>query len=145
MENNNNSHSNGANHSDPELDRFRQIINNKINEKKNQIFPLDSIAYNNSVQHEINCLKWVLGKTKQRPTQMQMSQIEDIVQNEVNKLDTTLRTKSISIQKRDKFIMYFEILQWIRYVIQSIKEKDYTGNLTFSKQARYGQNCYSII
>jgi hypothetical protein len=50
-------------------------------------------------------------------------QKEDIVQNEVNKLDTTLRTKSLSIQKRDKFIMYSEILQWILYVIHSIKEK----------------------
>jgi hypothetical protein len=49
--------------------------------------------------------------------------IEDIVQNEVNKFDTTLRTKSLSIQKRDKFIMYFEILTWVLYVIQSIKEK----------------------
>jgi hypothetical protein len=120
--NNNNSHSNGANNSDPELDRFRQIINNKINEKKNQIFPLHSMAYNNNVQHEINCLSWVLGITNQR-IQMQISEVEDIVQNEVNKLDTTLRTKSLSIQKRDKFIMYFEILQWIRYVIQSIKER----------------------
>ena len=55
--------------------------------------------------------------------QIQINKIEDIVQNEVNKLDTTLRTKSLSIQKRDKFIMYFEILQWIRYVIQSMKEE----------------------
>jgi hypothetical protein len=111
-----------GNNTDIELGRFRQIINNKINEKKNQIFPLHSMAYNNNVQHEINCLSWVLGITNQR-IQMQISEVEDIVQNEVNKLDTTLRTKSLSIQKRDKFIMYFEILQWIRYVIQSIKEK----------------------
>jgi len=122
MENNNNDNSNG-NNADIELDRFRQIINNKVDEKKNQIFPSHSMAYNNNVQHEINCLKWVLGQTNQRQVKMQMSQIEDIIQNEVNKLDTTLRTKSLSIQKRDKFIMYFEILQWIRYVIQSIKEK----------------------
>jgi hypothetical protein len=110
-----------GNDTDIELDRFRQIINNKINEKKNQIFPLHSMAYNNNVQHEINCLRWVLGITNQR--QMHMSQVEDIIQKEINKLDTTLRTKSLSMQKRDKFIMYFEILQWIRYVIQSIKEK----------------------
>ena len=66
--NNNNSHSNDANNSNPELDRFRQIINNKINEKKNQIFPLHSMAYNNNVQHEINCLKWVLGQTTNTTT-----------------------------------------------------------------------------
>jgi hypothetical protein len=125
VENNNNSNGNNA---DIELDRFKQILNNKIKEKKNQIFPLHSMAYNNNVQHEINCLKWVLGQTNQK--QMQISQIEDIIQNEVNKLDTTLRTKSISIQKRDKFIMYFEILQWIRYVIQSIKEKGLHWKLT---------------
>jgi hypothetical protein len=122
MENNNNSHSNGANNSDPELDRFRQIINNKINEKKNQIFPLHSMAYNNNVQHEINCLSWVLGITNQR-IQMQISEVENIVQNEVNKLDTTLRTKSLSMQKRDKFIIYSETLNWVLYVIQSVEEE----------------------
>jgi hypothetical protein len=119
--NSNNIRSNGDNDTDIELDRFRQIINNKIKEKKNQIFPLHSMAYNNNVQHEIHCLSWVLGITNQK--QIQISQVEDIVQNEASKLDTTLRTKSLSMQKRDKFIMYFEILQWIRYVIQSIKEK----------------------
>jgi len=120
VENNNNNNSNG-NKTDIELDRFKQILNNKISEKKNQIFPSHSMAYNNNVQHEVNCLKWVLGITNQK--QMQISQVEDIVQNEVNKLDTTLRTKSLSMQKRDKFIMYSEILNWVLYVIQSIKEK----------------------
>jgi hypothetical protein len=38
MENNN---SNG-NNADIELDRFKQILNNKISEKMNQIFPLHS-------------------------------------------------------------------------------------------------------
>jgi hypothetical protein len=120
---------NNGNNADIELDRFKQILNNKINEKKNQIFPLHSMAYNNNVQHEINCLSWVLGITNQR-IQIQISQIGDIVQNEVNKLDTTLRTKSLNMQKRDKFIMYFEILQWIRYVIQSIEEKGLHWKLT---------------
>jgi hypothetical protein len=104
--NNNNSHSNGANNSDPELDRFRQIINNKIKEKKNQIFPSHSMAYNNGVKYEIHCLIWVLGKINQRPIQIRMDQVEDIVQNEVKKFDTTLRFKSLSILKRDKFIIY---------------------------------------
>jgi hypothetical protein len=68
MENNNNN-SNG-NNADIELDRFKQILHNKINEKKNQIFPLHSIAYNNSVQHEILGLKWLLELTiNQRQTQ----------------------------------------------------------------------------
>lgn len=124
MDNNNNDNNNNL-----ELDRLKQMLNKRIKEKKNQIFPLHSMAYNNNVRHEINCLKWVLGITNQR--QIRINRIEDIIQNEVNKLDTTLRTKSLSMQKRDKFIMYFEILQWILYVIQSIKEKGYTGKLTY--------------
>ena len=36
--NKNNNNSNG-NNADLELDRFKQILNNKISEKKNQIFP----------------------------------------------------------------------------------------------------------
>ena len=125
-----NTNSNGKN-TDIELDRFRQIIINKISEKMNQIFPSHSMAYNNNVQHEVNCLKWVLGITNQRQRiQMQISQVEDIIQNEVNKLDTTLRTKSLSMQKRDKFIMYSEILNWVLYVIHSIEEKGLHWKLT---------------
>ena len=134
MENNsNNSHSNNDN-TDVEIDRLRQILNNKINQKKNQIHPsLHNKVYNNSLQQEIDCLKWVLGQTtntnttatikNQRQKIIQINKIQDIVQNEVNKLDTTLRTKSLSIEKRDKFIIYSEILTWVLYVIQSIKEK----------------------
>jgi hypothetical protein len=97
MENN----SNNGNNADIELDRFRQIINNKVNEKKNQIFPSHSIAYNNSLHYEIHCLKWVLGKTNQR--QMQISQVEDIIQKEVNYLNEKMTTKSINVEKRDMF------------------------------------------
>jgi peptide deformylase len=130
---NNNSHSNGANNSDPELDRFRQIINNKINEKKNQIFPLHSMAYNNNVQYEINCLEWVLGKTNQRQRiqmQMQISQVEDIIQKEINYLNGKMTTKSINKEKRDMFIIYTETLSWVLYVIHSIKEKGLHWKLT---------------
>jgi hypothetical protein len=42
------------------------------------------MAYNNNVQRGINCLKWVLGKTNQRQMQMQISQVEDIIQKEIN-------------------------------------------------------------
>jgi hypothetical protein len=53
--------------------------------KKNQIFRLHSMIYNNNVQYEINCLKWVLGITNQR-IQIQISEVEDIIQKEVNYL-----------------------------------------------------------
>ena len=125
MENNNNSNGNNA---DIELDRFKQILNNKINEKMNQIFPSHSRAYNNNVQHEINCLRWVLGKTNQR--QIQMSQVEDIVQKEINALNGKMTTKPITIEKRDMFITYAETLNWVLYVIQSIEEKGLRWKLT---------------
>jgi hypothetical protein len=46
MENNNNNDNNNSNgnNANPQLDRLRQILNYKINEKKNQIFPLHSMA-----------------------------------------------------------------------------------------------------
>jgi hypothetical protein len=89
---------------------LKQILNNKINEKKNQIFPLHSMAYNNNVQYEIHCLKWVLGKTNQiQRIQMQMSQVEDIIiQKEINYLNGKMTTKSINIEKRDMFVIYSE-------------------------------------
>ena len=65
---------NNGNNTDIELDKFKQILNNKTNEKKYQIFPSHSMTYNNNVQLEINCLKCVLGKINQRQIQMQISQ-----------------------------------------------------------------------
>jgi hypothetical protein len=124
MENNN---SNG-NNADIELDRFKQILNNKISEKMNQIFPSHSMAYNNSVHYEIHCLRWVLGKTNQR--QIQMNQVKDTIQKEVNYLNGKLTTKSINIEKRDMFITYTETLKWVLYVIHSIKEKGLHWKLT---------------
>jgi hypothetical protein len=107
-----------------ELDRFKQILNNKISEKMNQIFPLHSMAYNNSVHYEIHCLRWVLAKTNQRiQIQMQISQVEDVVQKEINCLNGKMTTNTINIDKRDMFIIYTETLSWVLYVIQSIKEK----------------------
>jgi hypothetical protein len=78
------------------------------------------MAYNNNVQFEIHCLRWVLGKTNQR--QIQISQVEDIIQKEVNYLNEKM-TKPISIDKRDMFITYTETLNWILYVIHNIEEK----------------------
>jgi hypothetical protein len=124
----NNIHSNDANNTDAELDRLRQVLNNKINQKKNQIHPSHNKVYNNSLQQEIDCLKWVLGQTTNTTTiknqrQIQINKIKDVVQNEVNKLETTLTTKSLSMRNRDMFIIYTDILQWVLYIIQSIKEK----------------------
>jgi hypothetical protein len=104
-------YSNG-NNANIELDRFKQILNNKISEKMNQIFPLHSMAYNNSVHYEIHCLSWVLAKTNQRiQIQMQISQVEDIVQKEINYLNGKMTTKSINVEKRDMFITYTETRQ----------------------------------
>ena len=125
MENNN---VNG-NYTDVELDRFKQILNNKINEKKNQIFPSHSRAYNNNAQYEINCLTWILGKTNQR-IQIQISQVEDIIQKEINYLNGKMATKPITIEKREMFITYAETLNWVLYVIHSIEEKGLHWKLT---------------
>jgi hypothetical protein len=136
MENNNNNDNNNSNdnYADIELDRFKQILNNKISEKMNQIFPSHSMAYNNSVHYEIHCLRWVLGKTNQRiQIQMQISQvedIEDIIQKEINYLNGKMTTKPINVEKRDMFITYTETLNWVLYVIHSIKEKGLHWKLT---------------
>ena len=118
-----------SNNADLELDRFRQILNNKISEKMNQIFPSHSMAYNNSVHYEIHCLGWVLGKINQS-TQIQMSQVKDIIQKEINYLNGKITTKSINIDKRDMFITYTETLNWVLYVIRSIEEKGLHWKLT---------------
>ena len=84
--------------------------------------------HNNNVQAEINCLRWVLGKTNQR--QIQMSQVEGLIQKEINHLNVKMTTESINIEKRDMFIIYTEILNWVLYVINSIEEKGLHWKLT---------------
>jgi hypothetical protein len=46
-----NNNYNKDNNSNEELNRFKQILNNKINEKENQIFPSRSMAYNNNAHY----------------------------------------------------------------------------------------------
>jgi len=41
-----------------------------------------------------------------------------------------MTTKPINIEKRDVFITYTEILQWVLYVIHSIQEKRLHWKLT---------------
>jgi len=81
------------------------------------------------LQQEINCLGWVIGKTNQRQIQIQISQVEDIIQKEINDLSGKMATESINIEKRDMFITYTETLTWVLYVIHSIKEKGLHGKL----------------
>ena len=107
---------------DIELDRFKQILNNKTKEKNNQIFASHSMAYNINVQYEINCLRWVLEKTNQR-IQIRMDHVENIIQKEINDLNGKMNAKSVNMQKRDMFITSIETLSWILYVIHSIGEK----------------------
>jgi len=128
VENDNNSNGNNA---DRELNRFRLILNNKINEKKNQIFPSHGRAYNKSVQYEINCLRWVIEKTSQR--QIQMSQVKDITQIEPNDVNRKMNAKSVNIEKGDMFITYIETLIWVLYVIHGKKRITLEINYIASK------------
>jgi hypothetical protein len=61
---------------------------------------------------------------------MQISQVKDIIQKEINYLNGKMTTKSINIKKRDMFITYTETLNWVLYVIHSIKEKGLHWKLT---------------
>ena len=61
---------------------------------------------------------------------MLISQLKDIIQREINYLNGKMTTKSMSIEKRDMFITYTETLNWVLYVIQSIKEKGLHWKLT---------------
>ena len=62
--NNNDSNSNLA------LHRFKQILNNKVKEKKNQIHPLHAKIYNNNLQLEMRSLRWVLEQLRSHKRQI---------------------------------------------------------------------------
>jgi hypothetical protein len=60
---------------------------------------------------------------------MQMSRVEGLVRKEINELKRKM-TNPINIEKRDMFITYTETLNWVLYVIHSIKEKGLHWKLT---------------
>jgi hypothetical protein len=100
----NDDNGNGKN-SDIELDRFRQIINNKIKEKKNQIHPLHTKVYNDNLQIEIRSLRWVLD---QFTSKRQISQVRYFVEKEINNLGIKMKN-SIDMEERDILIIEFVI------------------------------------
>jgi hypothetical protein len=102
-----------------ELDRLKQILNNKIKEKKNQIHPLHAKVYNDNLQIEIRSLRWVL---EQLTSQRQISQVRCLVEKEINNLGIKMKN-SIDMEEKDVLITEVEILLWVLYVIQSIEEE----------------------
>jgi hypothetical protein len=116
---------NEDNDSNQELHSLKQILNNKIKEKKNQIHPLHDKVYNDKLQIEIRSLRWGL---KQLTSQRQINQIRCLVEKEINNLGIKMKS-SIEMEERDVLITEVEILLWVMYVIQSIeKEKAEASN-----------------
>ena len=110
---------NRDNNNDLELDRTKQILHNKIKEKKNQIHPLHAKIYNDNLQTEIRSLRWVL---KQLNSKRQINQVRCLVEKEINNLGIKMKN-SIDMKERDILITEVEILLWALYVIQSIEEE----------------------
>ena len=69
-------------------------------------------------------------KNKSKTNTNANQSVEGIIQKEINYLDGKMTTKPINIEKRDVFITYTEILQWVLYVIHSIQEKRLHWKLT---------------
>ena len=115
---------NNDNDSNLELDRLKEILNNKVKEKKNQIHPLHAKVYNDNLQIEIRSLRWVL---RQLTSKRQINQVRRLVEKEINNLGIKMKS-SVDMEERDVLITEVEILLWILYVIQSIEEKGATSD-----------------
>jgi hypothetical protein len=114
------SNNNKDNYSNLSLDRLKEILNNRVEEKKDQIHPLHAKIYNDNLQIEIRSLRWVLEQLTSH--QRQINQVRCLVEKEINNLGRKMKN-SIDIEERDVLITEVEILLWILYVIQSIEEK----------------------
>jgi hypothetical protein len=131
--NNNDSNSNLT------LHRLKQILNNKVKEKKNQIHPLHAKIYNNNLQIEIRSLRWVLQQLSSH--KRQINQVRCLVEKEINILGRKMKN-SIEIEARDVLITQVEILIWILYVIQSIEEKPEAGIVVSFDEINKGVEVY---
>jgi len=130
--NNNDSNSNLA------LHRLKQILNNKVKEKKNQIHPLHAKIYNNNLQIEMRSLRWVLEQLSSH--KRQINQVR-CLEKEINILGGKMKN-SIEIEARDVLITQVEILIWILYVIQSIEEKPEAGRVVSFDEINKGVEVY---
>ena len=115
---------NNNDNNNPELDRLKQILNNKVEEKKNQIHSSHAKVYNGNLQIEICSLRLVV---ELATNQTQVSQVGYLVEKEINALKRKMKN-SIDVEERDVLITEVEILVWVLYVIQSIDEKAEVSN-----------------
>ena len=107
-----------------ELDRLKEILNNKVKEKKNQIHPLHAKVYNDNLQIEIRSLRWLL---EQLTSKRQINQVRSLVEKEIKNLEIKMKN-SIRHGERDVLITEVEILLWVLFAIQSIEEKVEASN-----------------
>jgi hypothetical protein len=110
---------NEDNDSNQELHSLKQILNNKIKEKKNQIHPLHDKVYNDKLEIEIRSLRWVL---EQLTRQRQINHVRWLVEKEINNLGIKMKN-SIDMVEKDVLITEVEILLSIVYIIQDMEEE----------------------
>ena len=73
-----------GNNSILELDRLKEILNNKVKEKKNQLHPLHAKVYNDKLQIELRSLRWLL---EQLTSKRQINQVRSLVEKEIKNLE----------------------------------------------------------
>ena len=113
-----------GNNSILELDRLKEILNNKVKEKKNQIHPLHAKVYDDNLQIEIRSLRWLL---EQLTSKRQINQVRSLVEKEIKNLEIKMKVQ-LDMGKRDVLITEVEILLWVLFAIQSIEEKVEASN-----------------
>ncbi|HZE78012.1 MAG TPA: hypothetical protein VE089_05630 [Nitrososphaeraceae archaeon] len=79
-----------GNNSILELDRLKEILNNKVKEKKNQIHPLHAKVYNDNLQIEIRSLRWLL---EQLTSKRQINQVRSLVEKEIKNLEIKMKVQ----------------------------------------------------
>ncbi len=98
--------------------RLKQLLHEKIETRKQQIYPDHNSKYNYNLQLEIDTIEWVLGKIELN--KFSDDRLEGIIRVMIKDLEKR-KNKAVKIVDTDNYWIRIETLQWVLYVILAIR------------------------
>ena len=106
--------------SDPNSNKLKEFLHEKIDKRKNQINPAHNIRFNHDLQLEIDCIEWALKKIE--VNKLPIDRLEAVIRVMIKDLEKR-KDKAMKRSDTDDFWIKIESLQWVLFVIFAIKNE----------------------
>ena len=99
-------------------DRLKELLHEKIAQRKKQIHPAHNPRFNHDIQLEIDCIEWALQKIE--VNKIHNDRLEDVIKTMIKDLEKR-NDKAMIRSDTDDLWTKIETLQWVLYVIFAIR------------------------